>query len=74
MRPKREVTHDGVFFRVPDWDEKTTDELLAHAVRKELDRLDPMPCPHDCPQVEITPIGEAGVRTMCVDCGHQEVT
>lgn len=76
MRPKRKVTNDGVFYKVDGASEwfATTDGTLAEEVRKDLDRRDPLPCPHDCPQIEITSLGDPGVRTMCRDCGHQEVT
>lgn len=72
MRPRRQIEWvDGKGFVVSHSDQYAQDGELAARIRQELDRVDPLPCPHTGDKVELTTFGEIpGSRVLCNDCGE----
>lgn len=70
MRPRRRVVETDTGYRVTGPGGTTTTDLdLAHHIRDELDRVDPLPCPHTGDILEISNLaGECLI--MCADCGQ----
>lgn len=71
MTPRRTVQWvDGRGWVVENSSGFTTiDRHLADTVRRQLDRVDPLPCPHADHADLRTSDGDV-VRTVCLDCGH----
>ncbi|AFM10441.1 hypothetical protein PIS_052 [Saccharomonospora phage PIS 136] len=72
MRPRRRVVETDTGFEVTCSGFTSSDRVLALAVRDELDRVDPLPCPHDGDTVEIRQVNGHG-WIMCSDCGAELV-
>jgi hypothetical protein len=56
-------------YRVEDF--VTIDPALASAVAWELDRVDPLPCPHGGPWFDVTGLSDARPVEVCGNCGHR---
>lgn len=69
MRPRRRVVETDAGFEVACSGFVSSDRVLALAVRDELDRVDPLPCPHDGDTVEISWALSSRVEARCADCG-----
>lgn len=70
MRPRRAITQTPTGYRIdgPGGFEHPSPTLI-HAARDELDRVDPLPCPHTSGILEIRTLAGHG-WTMCADCGQ----
>jgi len=68
VRPHRTVTQDGAEYVVDGF--RTTDAILASAVRQELDRRDPLPCDEHEP-VDVTSLGSPTPRHICAWCSEE---
>src|SRR5690625_1435286 len=72
VRPRRRVVETDTGYRVTGpGGTTTTDPDLAHHIRDELDRIDPLPCPHTGEILEIRTVAGDG-WTMCADCGQRD--
>lgn len=69
MRPRRRVVETDAGFEVACSGFVSSDRVLALTVRDELDRVDPLHCPHDGDTVEVCWALSSRVEARCADCG-----